>query len=81
MSLDDSDLVNDDLMTTEFNPADDHTADFLEGGNQQGAHETKEEDAFDAMDLNRDGKVTADELSVSSLEDAVVTRIATKEYF
>ena len=26
-------------------------------------------------------KITADELSVSSLEDAVVTRIATKEYF
>ena len=76
MSLDDSDLVNDDLMTTEFNPADDHTADFLEGGNQQGAHETKEEDAFDAMDLNQDGVVDASELmaALDTNKDGKISR-------
>ena len=76
MSLDDSDLVNDDLMTTEFNPVDDHTADFLEGGNQQGAHETKEEDAFDAMDLNQDGVVDASELmaALDTNKDGKISR-------
>ena len=75
LSLDDDDETNPDVMTTEFNPVE-AAEPVADGEPQRGAPETKEEDAFDAMDLNKDGVVDASELmaALDTNKDGKISR-------